>query len=329
LLLETTSNKAAYDGLITVLRSGGLFAFAGTGVSAPLRYPTWTKLIEQLAEETRKYCGEQIQDTMQRDLTVTQVEGIQNLLTRAEIFKFNLKEHYFEFMQQSFGERDEQIASIQDLVDLPFRHFLTSNYDPALELAHTRSNKRCHVVPSLRDDNAGQFLLKLSEDGYERRIVHVHGRYDHPRFIILTEADYGDLYDNTQQVRTFWDVIAVRERCVFLGFSFSDQDIMEGFNLRNFNRVRRQFEGVRHYAFIAMEDADKDSGERANLNLRYGVQPIFFKRVDAQFSGYSNVLRMVVRDVRSLIPESIRRDVERLQRMTDINIKKRSPGDLS
>jgi hypothetical protein len=41
------------------------------------------------------------------------------------------------------------------------------------------------------------------------------------------------------------------------------------------------------------------------------------------------VLRMVVRDVRSLIPESIRRDVERLQRMTDINIKKRSPGDLS
>lgn len=329
MLLETTTNRVAYDGLITLLRSGSLLAFAGAGVPAALRYPTWPVLIKLLAEKTRKDCGEKIQDPYQRELTVTQVEGIEKLLTQAEIFKFNLKERYFEFMQQTFGERHEQIPSIQDLIDLPFRHFLTSNYDPALELAHNRATKTHHIVHSLLDVEGGQFLLKLSEGGYERRIVHVHGWYDRPRTIILTEADYGDLYDNNQKVRTFWDVIAVREQCVFFGFSFSDEDIMEGFNLRNFNRVRRQIEGVRHYALIALDDADKEPGERVNLNLRYGVEPIFYKVIDKAYSGYSNVLRMMVRDAKPIIRESIRRDVELLQRMTDANIKKRSTGDLS
>ena len=103
---------------------------------------------------------------------------------------------------------------------------------------------------------------------------------------------------------------------------------MESFNLRNFNRAIRKAEGVRHFALVPLGDDSKEPGTRESLRMLYGIEPVFFDPLDPQFSGYSNVLRAIVREVNPLAREPLRRDVELLQRMTDMNIKKRFTGDL-
>ena len=303
-------------------------AFIGAGVTALLRYPTWPKLLEILATETRTKCGELIRGTTGTELTVTQVMGMGDMLVRAEIFKFNLKNRYFELMEELFGERHDQISTIQDLIELPFRHLLTTNYDPGLELAHIRAGKKHFSIQFILDLEAQSFLTNRAAQDYDRRIVHVHGWYGRPHTIVLTESDYGGLYGKYKFPDMFWDAIAIDERCVFFGFSFTDEDVMESFNLRNFNRANRKAEGIKHYALVAMDDDDKEPGTRESLRLRYGIEPVFFRQLDSQFSGYSNVLRAIVREVNPLVREPLRRDVELLQRMTDMNIKKRFTGDL-
>src|SRR5205807_1939378 len=116
-----------------------------------------------------------------------------------------------------------------------FKHLLTSNYDPALERHHKPPDRPISIC--LDHVSAPQFITEFGDDGYARRIVHVHGRHDEPRNIILTEEDYGS-YVRSAVLEEFWRVIPVAGRLVFFGFSFRDIDL-----LYSFRRVRMALQG--------------------------------------------------------------------------------------
>ena len=92
-------------------------------------------------------------------------------------------------------------ADIRDLVILPFQHLLTSNYDVALESPHDDLQSRCESL-SLCDHAAVDFINNLADYEYGRRVVHVHGRYDGPNNIILTQKEYADSYRRSAAAKT-------------------------------------------------------------------------------------------------------------------------------
>jgi hypothetical protein len=144
-IIDTARNRAAYLGLVDLVRSKRALAFVGAGVTCPLGYPGWGTLITDLAAAVRAAHGEHLQSNGQ-EITVDQVlrEFMfkHKPLVQAQILKENLGNGYFPMMARLFGPKDRRIGPIADLVSLPFKHLLTSNYDPSLEQHHYSLSER-------------------------------------------------------------------------------------------------------------------------------------------------------------------------------------------
>jgi hypothetical protein len=295
LLIESEGNSQSYKRMIETIRTNRCLAFAGAGVSRVLGYPLWTVLLDRFATETRKQRGETIVDDEGGTITVTQVAAIDDLLVRAEIFKANLGERYCEIVRDTFSPKSPPTSEIRDLAKLPFQHILTSNYDIAIEMAHDSIQLKYEAI-CLHDGAARAFVNKLADYGYPKKIVHVHGKYDDPHNIVLTEKEYASLYNGSQVVQKFWGNVPIYRTCVFFGFSFTDQDITAWFNLNNFNRAVRDGYATPHFALIALDDSRDEAGFRRECKVKYGVDPVFFRPMDSQYSGYGALVRKMVGD---------------------------------
>lgn len=355
-IIDTARNRAVYAELVELIRSQRAMAFVGSGVTAPLGYPCWDRLIDRLAAEVRVATGEEIQSNGPR-MTVGQVvrELQSEPLVQAQILKQSLGERYFSLMGEMFGPKDQLIAPIADLVALPFKHLLTSNYDRGLERHHNPSNQPISIC--LYHNSAPEFITNFGDDNYARRVVHVHGRDDEPRQIILTEEDYGT-YVTSPVLEQFWQVVPVAARWVFFGFSFRDIDI-----LYSFRRIRMAFGSnqqnhLRHFAIMPLDDPANEGLSTYLLEAKYRIAPIFFLRKAGGFAEYDDLLSALKSDVRGKIPDqlasvsaaevvvhveqppltavdhgrvsqaALQEGVENLKRMTEENINRRQTGDL-
>jgi hypothetical protein len=287
LLIDSKENRSAFEKLIREVRTGQALAFTGAGVSAAVGYATWAQLIETLARRTRDKVGDNVRwgDT---DIPIEVAAGL-DFLVSAQIFAGVLGQEYYSILSHEFGPKDVSHPDIQTLVDLPFRHFLTSNYDPTLETSLSVPGTPCPFLCLHDNQAASAFLCNLVDKQQQRHVVHVHGRYDGPEGIVLTEEQYGSHYTNSAVVKGFWTIVTVRESCVFFGFSFRDLDLLTGFRT-----AKREFAlQSRHFGVLPLADGVPESGERVRLELTYGIQPVFFSPVDEKYSGYGQLLQMI------------------------------------
>ena len=302
--------------------------------------------------------GEEIKSNGQT-VTVEQVlrDFRDRPLVQAQILKENLRELYFPLMAELFGPKVRRMAAIADLVSLPFKHLLTSNYDPALEQHHSPPNEPASIC--LHDDAASQFILEISDDNRPKHIVHVHGRYDDPQHIILTEEDYG-LYVRSAVLDEFWRVVPVARRLIFFGFGFKDIDL-----LYSFRRRQRALENIqgnpRQFAVMPLHDPAQENVITIRMRMEYGIEPIFFfHRPHGSFVEYDDLISMLKQDIVGMVSEqladevatrpvqaevaiepvevvaadqivladAVRVGVENLREMTRANIARRGTGDL-
>jgi hypothetical protein len=356
-MIDTERNIEAYLHMTELVRSGRALAFLGAGVSCPLEYPDWARLIQCLAAEVRATCGEDIESNGQT-LTVDQVvrEYGSNPLVQAQILKENLQDRYFAVMRELFGPKKIRSVSITNLVRLPFKHLLTSNYDPALELHHSPPEP---VAICLHHHLAREFIYQFGDDGYARRIVHVHGRYDEPENIILTEEDYGR-YVGSAVLDEFWRVVPAAARLVFFGFGFGDLDLLHSFRRRRMLLGNGHNHGdTRHFAVLPLEDPKRDGVRTVEMRMRYGVEPIFFQhRKNGSFAEYDELISRLQQEIGAIgtplpeevaaappeaaapigpmqpvaqdyvPPDALAEDVGRLRRLTRENIERRPPGEF-
>lgn len=287
MLINSKENRSAFGKLISEMRTGQTLAFTGAGTSAAAGYPTWAQLIGKLAQKTREKVGNKVR-WREDEISIEVVAGL-NFLVAAEIFAGALGDDYHRILRHEFGPKNDSFPDIQTLVSLPFRHFLTSNYDPTLESALSQPGQNCPYLCLHDHKAAAKFLCDLTDRQQQRHVVHVHGRYDVPEQIVLTEERYGSQYTNSAVVRGFWTIVTVRESCVFFGFSFSDLDLLSGFRT-----AKREFNlQSRHFGVLPLADADSEMAHRAQLGITYGIQPVFFSPVDEKYSGYGQLLQMI------------------------------------
>jgi hypothetical protein len=251
----------------------GCIAFVGSGTSVPSGYPTWSGLLDRLrdaADEADPRGPRQLPPLAERD-------GAADLLWEAEEYRRRLgPNRYQPFLHDEFEPNGKPPgAALMALVALPFKDIITTNYDELIEQAARDAHQPLRAAQWHNADAVREFLGDLSNARRtaERRVLYLHGRYDDPEHVVLTEHDYIARYVTDEGTRRRLFSIFALVPVVFVGFSLGDPDLVE---------LLRQVQAAlgpgraRHFAVLGLERASDEPAIRSRLEGKFGVAPVFY-----------------------------------------------------
>jgi SIR2-like domain len=307
------NNRSSREELFSTISSGEAIAFVGAGLSSGqyLNYPTWSQLLQKLADaadEIAHFKKERI--------------ALENALSFAEAIKEHFKANnalaeFKSILCREYGPRDSGNTSRTHhrLVELPFRAFVTTNYDECLEAALNEhffsQNRRMPphpgvIIKSNEQDRhmVSHFLRSLVDwnvDGH-RFIAHLHGCHNDAENIVLTESDYAKAYgfgieegrlvrqkpSSTLHRLFAWSLFATR-RLVFFGCSMRDPYIKA--LLDAVAADLWEFYQKIHFVVLPIDEESLKSITNQIAEFRhYGLEPIFFDNRDGQYTGLDELL---------------------------------------
>jgi hypothetical protein len=187
---------ATLEYLRRALYHKNLVVFCGAGVStAAAGLPSWPRFLDDAVEYVREHYGSR--QNLQKLRAAQQLAKSGQLPHAFEVIQTCLAEpdrapfesvHYEAFLSDSFRNATvNSSALLQALRGLDSRLFVTTNYDNLLEQ---------HVVGRL--GGSATWLNPVSIRSMIRSgsgVVHLHGRFDIPRSIILSTSDYQRIVD--------------------------------------------------------------------------------------------------------------------------------------
>jgi len=285
-ILSIPGNRSVFDALISVLKGKEAIAFVGAGASAGM-YPLWDKLMEQLADYAvaEGTATERDAERWKTDTKSTPQQRVNVMLRRLG------EARYHKFLKETFGPREgpdgnRYTVTHAALMRLPFRGYVTTNYDPSLDFARMELRPRSLTtgIPIWRDDDevyrwySGD-IFKCPEDC---PILWLHGSWQRPNEIILNSSEYATAY-KPSIYRNLFNSLWGQRHLVFVGFGFNDPQFT--FMVGEYLRDLRDANALpRHVAVLGMtmnEDSVSPNQEavrewRENLEADYHVRPLFY-----------------------------------------------------
>jgi hypothetical protein len=297
-------NSRHREAMLQLIASGEAIAFVGAGLSRPL-YPTWAGFLNKLAAEA---------SSMTRKV-FTAPPGVTeaDLLGYADAIQQHCRNHdstlnsYYGLIGRSFGGVPERCTDTQRrLVRLPFRGFVTTNYDEGLEEALLDAGSKhanCGVVIKREEDHhtVSDFLLSLNGGIQHVRVAHLHGIHDQTRHIILTRSDYDKAYltplterhprrldDWPVHRKVVWALLATR-RLVFFGTSLDDP-VLKGVMETVARDLWTEGQAI-HYAVLPLEtdSLNRLQSQQAELG-HFGVQAVYYENRDGTYAGLDQLI---------------------------------------
>lgn len=192
-IVNCKENKAKTKNLFDLVVAGNAILFVGSGCSLRLKYPSWSELLYALSTS--------IQDgDPAKDVVKTKIAN-QELLLAAEIIKNKIGiEPYDEYYQEAFKQRDPGHDRLhRNLVDLKFKGFATTNYDPALTSALKAKQAPsidCNAIISDTTMNmVHKFIKSWSYNHWNNRLIlYQHGYFRMPSTRVLSYGEYVEKY---------------------------------------------------------------------------------------------------------------------------------------
>jgi SIR2-like domain len=223
-VLTIPGNPFVLDRLRELLATERAIAFVGAGASAGL-YPLWDGLIRQLADEavTRGRATEADRTTWLRIAPRSPqqaVRGIKDKLRRPV---------YGAVLTRIFGyqtgDDGKPFTPIQRLLlQLPFRGYVTTNYDPGLLEARSTVRPRVRATGYATWQDADAVRRWQTDEAFGEHacpVMYAHGIYEKSDTIVLGVEEYRQAY----QAGAFRELISKlwsQEHLVFVGFGFAD-----------------------------------------------------------------------------------------------------------
>jgi hypothetical protein len=325
---ELAQNEIRKRAMVDLFVSEETVLVIGAGCSVRLKYPTWPALLSKLAALAAEVANDHgaefhPDETHVREDPLRYAGWIKAFIQRCDV----KLDKYYGFLSGEFGEKEIDPFH-RLLVKIPSRGILTTNYDPSLDLALMTTDRSMMTADRalvIEDDSArrvSEFLASLNRDsGIPRRIAHLHGRYDRPKSIILTEADYVDKYHSRlndaqrgairdvfrdgmagQQAvsvdglidqlesavppwslhrKLLWSILATR-RVVFIGFSLNDPYLGQMLALVADDLWR--WKEAHHFAIMALSEVGTTQTklEAEQFRRKYAVGVVFYENREAQ-----------------------------------------------
>jgi hypothetical protein len=274
-------NQHAFDELRDLLHGRKAIAFVGAGASAGL-YPLWGELIRELADKAvsrgateadRNYWLEnmgRIPDAVAAGIKRSLDQG-----TYAELLR--------DIFRPKAGPDGNYFTPLQSvLIRLPFKGYITTNFDPGLLEARYRQrpDSRPTGFGTWRDPDV--VARWQNGDVFAEQtcpILFAHGIYERPDTMVLGLDEYRQAY-RSGPFRRLFELIWRLQRIVFVGISFSDSWIRgvadEGLFGDDYGAA------ARHVALLSLRSMEDYSAEmRRAVTLQYGANVLFYPLVRA------------------------------------------------
>jgi hypothetical protein len=154
------------------------------------------------------------------------------------------RDHLEAYVKERFGPGSYALAHAL-VADLPVQEFVTTNYDPLVELAAADVGRRVRVLPFEDAEPGSPWLLKL------------HGDAAHPESIVLTRDEYLEFGDSRAALAGVLHSLLLTRHVLFVGTSMLDDDLIRiAHQVRGALRLQGQASGRRNGTVLALrEDA--------------------------------------------------------------------------
>jgi tetratricopeptide (TPR) repeat protein len=278
-------NEHAFNRLRELVMGGEAIAFVGAGASAGL-YPLWGGLIQQLADQA-----------VSRGASVADREfWIKNSYTSPDVVVDGIKRaidpgSFSELLREIFrakaGSDGNRFTKVHGtLIRLPFKGYLTTNFDPGLVEARRqlRPDSIATGFGTWRDPD----VVDRWQNGRIFRdqpcpLLFAHGIYERSETIVLGAAEYREAY-RIGPFRRLFETIWKQQQLVFVGFSFSDSWIRTVANEGLFNGAAPS--APQHVAIIGIRQGDNYTPEmRRAVRDQYGAEAVFYPIAPASSGG--------------------------------------------
>lgn len=240
-------------------------ALVGAGASIGSGYPTWSQLLDLFDERLEGKASPKWRQAL-KDLA--------DPLWQAEEYREAMSAPAFkDVIARTFSARPPAEPHLT-LARLPFRHFLTTNYDPTIEGALSIAGVKRPPWFTWDDEPAVvQFLRNLSATGQPQTVVYLHGRFHDPHRVVLTESGYAERYVETEATRRKLLAIFLTCPVVFLGFSMDDPDLSQ--LMREVASLASQ--GATHYAIMGYRTEDERLAIARRMEGKFHVRVAFYR----------------------------------------------------
>lgn len=209
--------------LINDLREGNVMAWVGAGLSMGVGYPSWSRLVENIAENINNasWGDSDIQSWAEKNAD-SSPEWVAEVLATT-----NIKEYYSALKSEFNCERKQENFTHALLALLPFKGYITTNYDSLIEYNLSLFTNYEPIIYT--QDNAINLLLEHTDKKF---VYKVHGDIKaNEKSIILTETDYYSLQRNEIYSKILsW--LFSKHTLVSFGYSLRDRDFRAILNER-------------------------------------------------------------------------------------------------
>ncbi len=306
-LEDLRNNDLVFNELVQLVGSGEAVVLVGAGSSMSAGYPSWDGLLSHLASVARSY-----------DPSFPTLSPGHSRLLYADRMRQCLDEHEGpEFIENQLAQlfrAPARLVGFHDaLVRLPFRAFLTTNFDSVIEDAFQQAfGRRPTALPVSGGDGnlVARTLRSLTSRAEVSDIFHLHGHVNQPRTIVLSGQDYIRAYGfdcellghpptNRRHTRlwTLMTALLTGRRVVFLGFSLEDHYLR--LLLSRVTDMAWEWDSNTHIAVLPIE-AENAQSQRANasrLRQELGVGTILYEVVARKHSQQDVLVERLLRTV--------------------------------
>lgn len=303
--------------LSRALNMGTTVAFIGAGCSAPLSYPTWRQFARiTVANTLAALDGRGVRKELKANrLRLHRFEEQLKpedgapfqypliLSTCQRILTEINPDAYYEFLKKTFDKRNRKkklnINPYDELLKLPIKRFITSNYDGELEKALSEVRADAESLSELRLRSAGDKLPKATRiftqkpeyynqlaifalahvEDADNLVFHCHGHYEDPKSMVVTERDYQRWYlAQTHAADAFRQTIELlfsSNPILFVGYGLGDDDLLRPLRMLTATRPdRKDLQPL--FALLPERTAGADQDYHEFLYDRYGLNVISY-----------------------------------------------------
>ena len=290
------ANEKSFQSLVGLMKDPQRpLALLGAGISVGAGYPTWVELLKKLEAAA----GTKLAPKYKEFLST-----LNDPAWQAEEYERIIGKHYLSALIANEFAYKGKISPVHEaIVQLRFRHLLTTNYDSCLEeaykLAHHhesiaenasrkkskggRSSVRSQssadqfdlqAIRWTEQDKTRQFFLDLSRTGVKPYLVYLHGCFHDAAQVILTESSYSRQYAQSDAAQMKLFAILITQPIIFIGFSVNDPDLN---HLMREAYARLGIGKPPHFALMGYEVEEQRELIKNRMIGKYGIEPVFYK----------------------------------------------------